>query len=175
MPITDDSSFEDADARLALDLLRAMADQEFARAERLASRARNAFALAAGFFAVSQAVAFGSFVSGRITDKELHRLLVIAALAAIALAISGLLVLKVERVRKGKNLDPDQIVDVLNEQGGAPGRVVDRYVELYARFVKEIRRLNESRLDEALYARGAAGATISLTLVELLYAFWVRR
>lgn len=174
-PVDDDSSFEDADARLALDLLRALADQEFARADRFGSRARNAFALTAGFFAVSQAVAFGSFVSDRITSAELTALLVIAALAAMTLAAAGWLVLQVERVQTGKNLEPDQVVEVLNTEGGLPGQVVDRFVELYAAFVKDMRRLNKIRLDDAVWVRRAAAATIVLTLAELLYAFWVRR
>src|SRR5438128_11847856 len=61
---------KDTDADLALELLRGLADQEIARSERSASRARQVFALTVAFFAVVQTVAFGSFATTLIGHHE---------------------------------------------------------------------------------------------------------
>jgi hypothetical protein len=172
---TEDESFESQDAALALELLRAMADQDFARAERFGSRARNAFALAAGFFAVTQAVVFGSFASSEVSRGETEALLYLGGLAGVLLACAGLLVLAVERARVARNLTPDTVIDVLNEEGGEEGRVVDRFVELYAKFVATLRETNELRLKRASWVQTFVSMTILVTLIELAVGFLVRR
>src|ERR1019366_2666676 len=88
------SDGEHLDPRLAIDLFRGLADQEIARAEAARSRARQAFALAAGFFAVVQTVAFGTFVTTAVT-KSHHTgsLIDHATVAAVLLGCSGLVLL----------------------------------------------------------------------------------
>lgn len=168
-------SFEQEDSRLALDLLRGMADQELARAERFSSQARNGFALAAGFFAVVQTVAFGSFLGAKVTTHELWAIMGLAAAASALLAMAGFFVLEVQRTRRGYNLSPEIVIGVLGERGGEEGAVVDRFVELYAGFVDSLRGLNTLRRDAAGRVRMAVTGSLCLTVLELLVAFWVRR
>src|SRR5438874_4637282 len=102
------SSPDDEDVTLALDVLRKMADQEFNRAERAASRARQAFALAAGFFAVVQTVAFGSFAKSLVSHGERTTLLWLAGGAGVFLAICGVILLRADASFRSFNISTDK-------------------------------------------------------------------
>src|SRR4051812_30466842 len=84
------------DAARIVDALKASADQEFQIAERLSSKARQAFALAAGVFVIAQTVVFGNFASKNLSDNEKHWMITLAIGAVVALAFAALCTLKAD-------------------------------------------------------------------------------
>src|SRR4051812_47615656 len=80
---------DDGEVGVALDVLRGLVDQELSRSERIASQARQAFALTAGFFAVVQTVAFGSFATSAVGQTERTWLLSLAAIGGLLLMLCG--------------------------------------------------------------------------------------
>jgi hypothetical protein len=162
----------DKDAELALDLLRGMVDQELARADKSASRARQVFALAAGFFAVVSTVSFTSFAHALIGGHERHVLLWLAGLGGVCLAICGAALLAADRAFRGAYLTADDVVDTLNERPDEPAAL--RYVELYAGAVDSMRVANGRRATAVFWTQVAGLATIGAVLAELIYALYAR-
>ena len=82
----DEAGGETAPTEVAyvLDALKTSFDEEFETGERLTSKARQVFALSAGFFTIVQTVAFSSFQSRDVAPYE-KRILLAAAFAAILL------------------------------------------------------------------------------------------
>jgi hypothetical protein len=163
---------EDKDAELALELLRALADQELARSERSASRARQVFALAAGFFAIVQTVAFGTFASDLVTQDERREMLVLAGIGGGLLVICGLALLVADRAFGSVNVTPDNVLETLNEGTGEPATY--RFVELYARVVEEFRKANENRQKVVVGTQLLGLLSLVAVLVELVYGLHAR-
>jgi hypothetical protein len=163
---------EDKDANLALDVLRGLADQELTRAERSATRARQVFALAAGFFAVVSTVAFTSFAKTLISGHERHVMLWLAALAGIFLATCGIALLVADRAFRSSHLTADHVLDTLNQRPDEPATY--RYVELYARVVDEMRAANVRRGNAVIATQILGLLTIGAVLAELIYALYSR-
>ena len=103
------------DLEQAATQLRTRIDEEFRISERLDAKQRQAFALAAGFFAVVQTVTFGSFAQDHVHAGERVWLLAQVVLAA------GALYAVAHRLRHGEELQevddvrPDLIVQWLEE------------------------------------------------------------
>jgi hypothetical protein len=163
---------EDRDANLALDVLRGLVDQELTRAERSATRARQVFALAAGFFAVVSTVAFTSFAKNFISGHERHVMLWLAAAAGICLAACGIALLVADRAFRSSHLTPDNVLDTLNEPPGEPATY--RFVELYAGVVDEMRGANKKRGSAVVATQILGLLTIGAVLAELIYALYAR-
>jgi len=163
---------EDRDADLALEILQGLADQELTRAERSATRARQVFALAAGFFAVVSTVAFTSFAHKLISGHERHVMLLLTGLSGIWLGACGIALLIADRAFRSAHMTADHVVDTLNEKPDEPATY--RYIELYAGVVDEMRGANERR-GKAVFATQVFGLlTISAVLAELIYALYAR-
>lgn len=158
---------------MTLDVLRSLFEIELKRADRFSSRAAGAFALALGFFALSQTIAFGSFQSQFISDHERRVTLVFAAIAAIAVVACGVLVLMADRAFKAATLGADDILDVYNTEDD-PQRVVERLATKYAAVLVHMRNSNTSRLAWVRAAQYTALTSLILVLVELGYSLYAR-
>ncbi|HEX8743597.1 MAG TPA: hypothetical protein VF712_10730 [Thermoleophilaceae bacterium] len=99
----------------ALDVLRARVDEEFRISERLDAKSRQAFALAAFFFAVVQTVAFGAFAQDDVRSLERVFLLAAAVFAGAALAKVAHRVTHGEDLQVESDLDPPAIVEWLRQ------------------------------------------------------------
>lgn len=155
---------------LGLQLLRALADQEVARAETARARSRQAFALAAGFFAVVQTVVYGSFVSRLVTEG--HRtgtLIDHTKWAAVALAVCALGLLVAELPLGSRNLTPEVILRTVREPPAGKS-AEQEFAELYALIVEMHRNANRIRFWLVAVTQMFALASIALVVWELLTA-----
>jgi hypothetical protein len=168
-----ESAGSDLDLQLAINALRARVDEEFRVAERLDSKQRQAFGLAAALFAVAQTVAFGSFESGSLDGAK--RAIIVAAAVVAALV----LVIVMHRLRNAEDLHdeddvlPEAIVDWCNE-ADADGYVAVRLIREFSEVARRRAASNKVRSDA--YDRVAEAARWSLiaTGTELLIAVLLR-
>jgi hypothetical protein len=157
-----------ADLALGIDVLRGLADQELARAEAARSRSRQAFALAAGFFAVVQTVTFGGFVTNALSKAHQTPTLIHHATAAgIALAACGLALLIAELPFPSRDLTPEQVLDTLNAPP-SDRSVTGEFAHLYAMVVAKRRQTNRRRSRVVAATQLLALITIGLVVWELL-------
>jgi hypothetical protein len=164
----------DSGTATALTLLQKLVEQELGRSERFVTRARQAFALAAGFFAVVQTVAFGSFAKAAISTPERTTLLWIAGGAGVLLAACGAVLLYADTAYKTMNLTPEGILEVLNEEDEDGLTADERYVEDLADIVKALRETNRRRQRAVLVTQVMAFLSIACVLAELLYSLDAR-
>lgn len=94
---------------LAVAALRDRIDEEFRITERLDAKGRQLFALAAGFFAVGQAVAFGSFHAAAVHGIKLGVIALLAGLALGGLVIAGHRLANAEEPAPEEDIDPGKI------------------------------------------------------------------
>jgi hypothetical protein len=106
------------DLELALGALRARIDEEFKISERLDAKARQATALAAGYFAVIQTVAFGSYAEQNITTLERVFMLAAVVIAGCAVAAVGWKLAHGEALQEEIDIPPSVIVKWCEEAQG---------------------------------------------------------
>lgn len=147
-----------------------MAEQEATRSERAASRARQAFALAAGFFAIVQTVVFGSFAQGAVSHHEREWMLALAAVAGGVLLICGVMALVADRAWRARHLSADQVLDAVNADEPASYGLA----ELYAAHVTALRSANKKRGLVAAWTQIVAVGVLLAVVVELLYGLRAR-
>jgi hypothetical protein len=155
---------------LGLELLRALADQEISRADTARARSRQAFALAAGFFAVVQTVVYGAFVSRLVTEGHRTSTLINhTKWAAIALAVCAVGLLIAELPLGSRNLTPDIVLGTVREPPGDKS-ARQEFAELYALIVEMHRHANRIRFRLVVATQIFALASIALVIWELLTA-----
>jgi hypothetical protein len=162
-----------ADLSQAITTLRSRIEEEFKIAERLDSKARQAFALAAGFFAVVQTVTFGSFAQSQISGNERHWLLAAAVVAGACVAAVAYALTHGEKLQDEDDVRPEMIVRWCNDADG------DDYVAVH--LVGELSMVARNRTDNnkkrgAHYSTVVTATRVALfsATVELLVAIVVR-
>ena len=124
----------------AITVLRARVEEEFSIAERLDSKSRQAFALAAGFFAVIQTVAFGSFAQAEISTAERVVMLILVVVSGALVAWVAYVASQAEDLQDESDIQPASIVQWANEAGADP-----EYVR--ARLVRGLADVAQARAD----------------------------
>jgi hypothetical protein len=162
------------DAGKVVDALKASADTEFQIAERLASKARQAYALAAGVFVVSQTVAFGSFQAAKLSSREQHVLIGCAIVAVVMLAVATWRVLAADDVQPSGDLPLDALMDDLNAAYEGDDEVLGRLGGYYAGVVRSRRNANAVRRSAYKSSRIFVAASLAATIVELVFALIAR-
>lgn len=157
-----------------VEALKASADQEFHIAERLASKARQAYALAAGVFVVSQTVAFNNFGAAKLSSHEKHAILVLAALAVLALGIATARVLAADDVVPSKDLLLEDLMADLNAAYEGDDGVLGRLGGYYAGVVRSRRDANTVRRKAYKSCRTFVALSLAATVLELVFALIVR-
>ena len=159
----------------AITVLRGRIDEEFRITERLDSKSRQAFALAAAIFAVVQTVAFGSFGEDTVGSGERIALLATALLAGLVLVVVAHRVRNIEDLLPEEDTKPGTIVEWCNE---AP-RDDPEYVP--SRLVGELGRVADARAANnkrraAKYEEVEAASRLALiaAALELVLAIAVR-
>lgn len=159
----------------AITFLRGRIDEEFRISERLDSKSRQAFALAAGFFAVVQTVTFGSFAQSSITSAERVVLLVVALLAGLAVAWVAHKLSRGEELQDERDINPGSVVGWVEEAD--PDDTQHVLVRLLSglRDVAE-RRTENNRIRERNYEAVATATQVALIAagIELITALMVR-
>lgn len=163
-----------SDAGKIVDALKASADTEFQIAERLASKARQAYALAAGVFVVSQTVAFGSFQADKLSSREQHILIGLAIGAVVMLAVATWRVLAADDVQSSGDLPLDTLMDDLNAAYDGDEDVLGRLGGYYAGVVRTRRAANTVRRTAYKSSRTFVALSLAATVAELVFALIAR-
>jgi hypothetical protein len=162
------------DAGKIVDALKSSADTEFQIAERLASKARQAYALAAGVFVVSQTVAFGSFQADKLSSREQHIIIGLAVVAVVVLAAATWKVLDADDVQTSGDLPLDALMDDLNAAYEGDDGVLGRLGGYYAGVVRTRRAANTVRRTAYKSSRIFVAASLAATVAELVFALIAR-
>lgn len=162
-----------ADLDNALTALRDRVDQEFKRTERLDSKSRQAFAIAAGFFALTQAGAFASFGESAVSPDERSWILVAAVAAVAALAFTAIRAQHAERLRPEEGAHIQSVFDWCLGEGEE--RMITAWLIVAHRHVA-LKRVtsNNTRANQVEAVVWAAGLTLTLCAAELILALAVR-
>lgn len=159
----------------ALSALRARIDEEFRITERLDTKGRQAFGLAAAVFAVVQTVTFGAFAQDTISSVERIAMLAAAVVAGYFLVVAAHRVRNGEELKSEEDTKPEAIVAWCNE---APPQDPE-YVSV--RLVSEMARVASARFEsnkqrQANYGRIEDAVRWGLIFAgfELLLAIAVR-
>lgn len=157
----------------AIAVLRARVDEEFRISERLDSKGRQLFALAAGVFAVTQTVVFGSFSENRVGTDERVALCVMALLAGLALWWTAHAQADGEDLAEEGDTRPEAIVEWVN------AATTDRQVTLQilgelARVARERDTSNRARAVRYDLVQTRARWVLILTATELIFGILFR-
>lgn len=169
-----DPAGQGAELDQAITVLRARVDEEFKIAERLDSKARQAFALAAGFFAVIQTVTFGSFAQDEVSTPERVLLLLVAILAGGFLAKVAHKVTSAEELHVESDLRPGAIVEWANAAGPANEYVRVRLIRGLSEVAQERHDNNEKRATRYEEVVDACRWVLIFSGVELVIAIATR-
>jgi hypothetical protein len=162
------------DAGKIIDALRSSAEQELTIAERLASKARQAFALGAGVFVVAQTVAFGNFDVKNISTREQHWIIGLAIAAVAVLGIAAVATLKADSTATSGDLPLDKLENDLNDAYEGDQEVVGRLGGYYLGVVQTRRDANATRRRWYSRARWIVTASLFVTIGELIVALVFR-
>jgi hypothetical protein len=97
-----------------IDTLRGLFQEEFETADRLSGKARQAFALAVGFFALVQTVAFNNFAKASENGSDTKWILIVALIAIVPVAIAAGVTIWADSLVPGRRF-PLRIVEYLLE------------------------------------------------------------
>lgn len=174
MPQTGGTSGPPEDAGRVVDTLRASAEQELTIAERLSSKARQAFALAAGVFVVAQTVAFGSFQPDNISDREQDWMIGLAIGAVAMLALAAFATIKADATVDSRDLPLGKLEDDLNAAYEGDTDVTGRLGGYYLGVVRTRREANDTRRTWYKRARFVVALSLLATVAELIVSLAAR-
>lgn len=157
----------------ALAVLRERLEHEFNVTERLDSKSRQAFALAASSFVVAQASAFASFGAAAVTSSERVVMLVTALLAGAALAFVSLRLYESERTRPEENVSPKAIREWCRVNA-VPGMVSAHLVWALSEVAQHRIASNASRHAQTERVHAATRLTLALSGLVLVVAMSTR-
>lgn len=165
---------QDSELDVAIAVLRGRIDEEFRLTERWDAKARQTFALAAGFFVVVQVAAFGSFAATSIDNTERVVMAVSALVAALGLVIAAAFQAKCEEPLREHDLQPEAIETWFNDPD-------PQLQQVSARLVGELiltarRRTDNNAIRFDRYSRLVTTARWAMTTagLELIIALAVR-
>jgi hypothetical protein len=169
-----DGSDNPDEMKVVLEVMKDLADQEFERAERLSSKARQAFGFVSVLFAGVQAIVLTTLATYFVSDGEQWTVLTMAAIGVVLTAVTGVLAVAADALKSFANLSSDDVLDSANAslERGTP--VAVDFTELYARALDERRGAVTRRRGWLVKAQVAAVITIVALAGELLYALYVR-
>jgi hypothetical protein len=162
-----------SDLEQAIGVLRARVDEEFRIAERLDSKQRQAFALAAAFFAVVQTVTFGSFAQDVVTSTERALLGLLALVAGIAVATTAHRLAGGEALLDEDDVNPEAVVRWCNE-AAEEHYVARKIVSTLSTVAANRHESNKARGAKVDRVQLAARWALMLTGVELVVAIVTR-
>ena len=162
------------DAARIVDALKTSADTELTIAERLSTKARQGFALAAGVFVVAQTVAFGNFQATHLSGSEQRWMLDLAIGAVGVLAVAALATIKADATFDSRDLPLRKLEDDLNAAYAGDPDVMGRVGGYYLGVVRTRRRANKSRRRWYKGARVFVVLSLVVTVAELIVSLAAR-
>jgi hypothetical protein len=157
-----------------VDALKSSADQELTIAERISSKARQAFALAAAAFVVAQTVAFGNFEVGNLSTYEKHRMIGLAIASVVVLTVASFFTIKADATVDSRDLQLGQLEDDLNAAYNGDPDVTGRIGSYYLGVVRTRRKANDTRRTWYKRTRAAVALSLLATAAELIASLYGR-
>lgn len=157
-----------------VDALRSSADQELTIAERVSGKARQAFALGAGFFVISQTVAFGGFETRNIHPYEKYWIIGLAIGAVAVLALAAFATIKADATVGSRDLPLAKLEADLNAAYEGDEDVVGRLGGYYLGVVRSRREANDARRNWYGCARFMVMVSLFATVAELIVSLIAR-
>jgi hypothetical protein len=157
-----------------IDAFREALERQFTLAERLTSKARQAFVVSIGFFTIVQTVAFNSFQAREVRGSEVAWLLALAIASIIGLAVSAFAVVRSDSPVEFGDFRLDRLGELVESAYRRDHTVPARLAETYYSIVEWLR---ESNLKRDIFYRWsvlAAGVSIALSTAELISALAFR-
>lgn len=161
-------------SKLVMEAMRALAEGQLERADRLRTAGRQMFVYVSAFFAVGQTVAFTGFANANVTGTEQVVLFGTGLLAAVALAVTGFRTLAADELRVSDDISPEDILREADRAIDDHEPVADRLTKLYLDAAKARLATLESRKTPLKDVTYGAVATVSLVLLEVIVAFVTR-
>jgi len=162
------------DAGRVVDALKSSAEQELTIAERLSSKARQAFALAAGVFVVAQTVAFGGFQTANLSNREQDWMIGLAIGAVVMLAVAAFATIKADATVDSRDLPLADLEDDLNAAYEGDKDVTGRLGGYYLGVVRSRREANNTRRSWYKRARLVVALSLLATVAELILSLAAR-
>lgn len=162
-----------ADLDNTLAVLRDRVGQEFQRTERLDSKSRQAFALSAGLFALTQAGAFATFAEGAVDTHERLGILIGAVLALVALGLTAIRLHHAEDIREEQGV-PLQTIHDWSLEPQQDRLLTARLILTHHHVATERTKSNNARVKQVKGVRSAAALTLAICATELIVALGVR-
>jgi hypothetical protein len=168
------SSDDPADSiKYVLDAARSEVDQAFAISERLDNKVRNQISLAAGFFAVAQAVA--GWTVGAGLERAWLITVVIAALgSAVALIAAVRKCFEAWQLESEKALSHERLRTLGEDAYRHDPKVAAALVGLYVRLLETRRAGNEQRVARVKDAAQYSILAMSIAAIELVLTLAAR-
>jgi len=162
-----------SDIERTIEILSARIAEEFQISERYDSKGRQLFALAAGFFAAVQAVAFAAFGAEHLSQDSRLFLLVMALVAGAVLVVVGDRLADAEEPLREKDIEPDELVEWL-ESGEPEEAVLLKQAGALAKVAKLRAESNKTRKLSYDAIQTAARWSLIVSGLELVAAIAVR-
>jgi hypothetical protein len=164
----------DEHSRLVLEAMRHLADEQQARAERVRSSARNTFIYLSALFTVAQAVALGEFGESTVSDAERKWIVYVGVAAAAALALTGVITIVVDRLRRVPDIAPGDLEREADIAIDNDEFVADRFTKLYKATARERAAAIEERSPWLLSLTLGAVATVLIVVAEIVISLLAR-
>lgn len=174
VPTAGGSSGPPEDVGRIVDALKSSADQELTIAERLSSKARQAFALAAGVFVVAQTVAFGGFRTDNLGNGEQDWMIGLGIGSVVMLLIAALATIKADATFDSRDLPLTKLENDLNAAYAGDPEVTGRLGGYYLGVVRSRRKANVDRRTWYKRARLMAALSLLATVSELILSLAAR-
>jgi hypothetical protein len=154
------------------EITRSEVETQFRISERIDSKARNLFALTAAIFAAAQALALRPDVLRNLEDGRTG-LLTYAIIAGVLVGLALLTTAFTLFARKDKSLEPDPLMDWLNEidSGDKDEReIAQELISSYITLLRERRARNVDRARDLSFVQFFSVLAIVASMVELIVA-----
>lgn len=161
-------------SRMVLEAMRHLADQQYDRAERTRSSARQTFAFVAALFTVAQTVAFTGFSADLVSGDERAWILRLGIAAAWTLGVTGICALATEALRRVSDISARDLLEEADEAEEADEFVGDRYIKLYVDSTQARTKAVESRQPWRLATTVVAIMTVLLVVAEIAVSLIAR-
>jgi hypothetical protein len=163
-----------ADMSYVLEAFRGALDRQFTLADRLTTKARQAFVLSIGFFTIVQAVAFSSFESSQLHHWELPVLLGLAIASILCLALAAAATVRADVPVEFGDFKLDDLGRLVERAYMGDPNVPGELGQTYYTIIEWLRESNELRDHYYKLCVRAAALSISVSTVELVAAMAFR-
>jgi hypothetical protein len=164
--VDDEKHDADEHAKLVLEAMRRLSDEQVERAERVRNSARNTFLFLSGIFTVAQTATISALNSNKVSHTDRAWVIALAITAAGVLAFTGFVTIIVDHLRRVRDISTDDIEREANAAVDNDEFVGDRLITLYRASAKGRAAAVDARAKWLTSHTWAAVAVVALVVTE---------